>query len=410
MKSNFKAGLYKVGDAPILKEHRVAVIVFSDYSNDPRPRRAAEALSDKGIKVEVMSVKQNAIQPSRLTLNGVNVFQLPIRFGRGGKLSYLFQYLGFFGACFFLLTARSFTRRYSLVHIHNMPDILIFSALIPKLLGAKIILDLHDPMPELMQTIFEIPENHWEVRWLSYLEKVSIKFADAVITVNETCKEIFSKRSGRPDKIRVIMNSPDEKLFPLESPIQREVNKCPFVVMYHGSLVERNGLGLAVEALSLVKMKSPAVELHIYGARTPFLEVILWEIERGGCSSWIHYKGPKKIEEIVEAIDDCDLGIIPNLRNRFTEINTPTRIFEFLIRGKTVIAPSSQGILEYFNKDQLLMFKIGDAQDLANRIEFAIKNPKQIFEITQRGQAVCATHLWSQEKLEWISLVDELLG
>lgn len=36
-----------------------------------------------------------------------------------------------------------------------MPDLLVLAAIVPKLLGARIILDLHDPMPELMMTIFD---------------------------------------------------------------------------------------------------------------------------------------------------------------------------------------------------------------------------------------------------------------
>jgi hypothetical protein len=37
-----------------------------------------------------------------------------------------------------------------------MPDVLVFSSLVPKLLGAKVVLDLHDPMPELMEAIFNL--------------------------------------------------------------------------------------------------------------------------------------------------------------------------------------------------------------------------------------------------------------
>jgi len=392
-----------------LEGRRVAVVLFSDYPNDPRPRRAAEALRERGMRVEVICVKQDRDAPARLSLNGVDILRLPLRLGRGGKLTYGLQYLGFLAASFLCLAARCITRRYALVHVHNMPDILVFSALIPKLLGAKVILDLHDPMPELMQTIYGIHEESFGVRLLKFLEKASIGFADVAITVNHTCKKIFSKRSCRPEKIGVIMNSPDEKLFARRPPAPHPRQGRPFAVMYHGSLVERNGLGLAIEAIARLKRDSIDVELLIYGNRTPFLEGILREAAGRGLTDCIHYMGPKKIEEIAEAIDESDLGIIPNSRNLFTEINTPTRIFEFLARGKAVIAPSSPGVVEYFSEDQLLMFKLGDAEDLADRIEFAMKNPGLVLEMTLRGQTVCAAHLWSKERLRFTSLVLELL-
>src|SRR5439155_24815829 len=54
--------------------------------------------------------------------------------------------------------------------------------------------------------------------------------------------------------------------------------------------------------------------------------------------------------------NDCDVGIIPNRRSIFTEINFPTRIFEYLARGKPVIAPLTTGIGDYFSKDELVVF------------------------------------------------------
>src|SRR5262249_57865465 len=116
----------------------------------------------------------------------------------------------------FYLGCRSLRRLYNIVHVHNMPDALVFSAIVPKLLGAKIILDLHDPMPELMQTIFELPEESFSVVMLKQLEKWSIRFADLVLTVNVACKKIYSSRSCHPDKIKVVLNSPDDNVFRLQ--------------------------------------------------------------------------------------------------------------------------------------------------------------------------------------------------
>ena len=131
----------------------------------------------------------------------------------------------------------------------------------PQILGAKVILDLHDPMPELMMTIFGLREQSFSVRVLKLLEKLSLGFADAVLTVNQACKNIFSARSCPSTKVTVIMNSPDAKIFRDRSAgpevsVTREVSK-PFVIMYHGSLVERHGLDLAVTALGKIKESIP---------------------------------------------------------------------------------------------------------------------------------------------------------
>ena len=38
-------------------------------------------------------------------------------------------------------------------------------------------------------------------------------------------------------------------------------------------------------------------------------------------------------------IEQCDVGLIPNRQSVFTELNTPTRIFEYLAIGKPEAAP-----------------------------------------------------------------------
>ena len=124
----------------------------------------------------------------------------------------------------------------------------------------------------------------------------------------------------------------------------------PFIVMYHGTLVERNGLDVAVAAFEHIRAKLPTAQLHIYGKATPFLErTMQLTRERGLQQSVLHF-GEKPLEQIVEAIDACNVGVIPNRHNAFTDINMPTRIFEYLARGKPVIAPRTAGIQDYFDK------------------------------------------------------------
>src|ERR1019366_9968515 len=89
-----------------------------------------------------------------------------------------------------------------------------------------------------------------------------------------------------------------------------------------------------------------------------------------GLESCIRYLGPKCLEELVQEIESCDVGIIPNQRNPFTDINTPTRIFEYLALGKPVVAPRTPGIQDYFDPESLLFFEAGNAQDFAEKIEY----------------------------------------
>ena len=274
-----------------------------------------------------------------------------------------------------------------------MPDVLVFSAIVPKLLGAKVILDLHDPMPELMQTIFKLPEESFSVVMLKRLEKWSIRFADLVLTVNLACKKIYSSRSCEPAKIKVVINSPDDDVFRLQradacrgAMAKNGNGSNPFVILYHGSLVHRNGFDLAMESLEKVRKTIPSVRLRVCGERTAFFEEVMKSARQRGLDRNIDYLGVCNLNEIVEAIEDCDLGIIPNHRNIFTEINTPTRIFEYLALAKPVIAPKAKGIQDYFGDNDLIFFELGNADDLARKIEFAYSHPVEVADTVKRGQ------------------------
>ena len=179
--------------------------------------------------------------------------------------------------------------------------------------------------------------------------------------------------------------------------------------MYHGTIVERNGLDLAVDAFARVIASIPNAQLRIYGSRNAYLEGVLDKAKKLGLEHAVEYLGPKPLEQIVEGIEECDVGIIPNKRNIFTELNTPTRIFEYLALGKPVVAPRAPGISDYFDDESIFFFELGNAEDLAKRIEDVFGHPDKALEITRRGQQVHQTHTWQEERLILIDVVAKVL-
>jgi glycosyltransferase involved in cell wall biosynthesis len=404
----------EVHSLPSLSGKRVAAVVYSHYPGDPRPRRAAEALHRQGASVELICLQETDDEPRHEVVHGVAITRVPLKRRRAGKISYIVQYGMFILLTGMILARRTLRHRFDLVHVHNMPDVLVFSSIIPKLFGAKVILDLHDPMPELMMTIFGLQENSLAVRLLKLLERWSLRFADSVLTVNETCQRIFSRRSCTAEKITVVMNSPDEDIFCFRkaaSPVSTDPDESkPFVLMYHGSIVERHGLDLAIQALSKIRRSIPHAELRIFGQATPFLEHALELARTTGVSDAVQYLGPKNLTEIAAAIRDCDVGLIPNRKSIFTELNTPTRIFEYLSQGRPTIAPRAPGILDYFGPQELVLFELGNDDDLAAKVEYVYKCRTETVKLVERGQEVYLTHKWSTERVRFVRLVSNLLN
>ncbi len=403
-----------------LRGKRVAVIVFSYFPSDPRVFRAARALAGAGAEVDLFCLRKSneagLMEPASERVSGVNVTRASTKKSRAGKLVYVKQYLAFTGLAFVWLTRRSLKRRYALVHVHNMPDFLVFSAVGAKLLGSRIVLDLHDPMPEVFIAKYELKPGHWLLRLLRIIEKLSIRFADLVLTPNLAFRKLFASRSGPEEKIRIIMNSPLEEVFPLRAPEKLPSRKqgARFVLMYHGTLVERHGLHTAISALAELEDSLPGLVFYIYGAETPYLtETVLPLIEELDLRDRVRYVGERSQEVIARAIAECDLGIVPNLRTVFTEINLPTRIFEYLALGKPVIVPQTPGIGDYFDSDNMLFFQWGnegeEERDLAAKIRWVFEHPAEVRSLVEKGQEVYRGHVWQMQQEALLKAVSGLL-
>jgi glycosyltransferase involved in cell wall biosynthesis len=81
-----------------------------------------------------------------------------------------------------------------------------------------------------------------------------------------------------------------------------------------------------------------------------------------------------------------------------------------LSQAKPVIAPRTPGILDYFGPEDLVLFELGNADDLAAKIEYVFGHPQEMIEIVERGQKAYSTHKWSTERLRFLRLADGLLN
>lgn len=397
---------------PTFVGKRAAVLLYSYYASDPRPRRAAEALKRAGMEVDVLCLRRPTSKAWGDCLNGVNVFRVPLRRRRSSKLTYIIQYFAFLLVSFFILSVWRLRRRYHLVHVHNMPDALVFGALPPRLFGAKVILDLHDPMPELFSSIYDLAATH-PLSWvLKKLEKSSIAFADLVLTPNQAFKEVFTSRGCPAEKLQIIMNTPQEEIFnPFisASPSKEARKGQPFILMYHGLLVERHGLDLAIRAIAQLRARIPPIEFHVYGEPTAYFNSVMRLVRELELEPVVRYHGFKPLEEIAQAISIADVGLIPNRLNAFTRINLPTRVFEYLAMGKPVIVPKTKGICDYFHDQQIIYFEPGNIEDLADKIEWAYSHPTETRELVQNALQVYRRHRWESEEQRFLSHVEDLL-
>src|SRR5579883_2915763 len=179
----------------------VGTITFDWYPFDPRVRRLAEAAADAGDAVDVICIRQPGEKRFEI-YNGVRIYRMPM--GRGFGRSLPMTILAW---CWFMVLAGAVVswlhlkRSYQVIHVHNMPDFLVFATLFPRLFGAKIILDVQDVSPELMAAKAGGRKRKLVLRLATWQERISTRYAHHVVTVagrlrNCCCNGAFPRRSS----------------------------------------------------------------------------------------------------------------------------------------------------------------------------------------------------------------------
>lgn len=388
------------------------MVVFSDYPGDVRVRREAEALVEDGMQVDLICLRRSG-EKAYEKVNGMTVFRVNLEQKRAGTLRYLIEYTVFLAAGSGLLYLLYASERYHVIHVHNMPDFLVFCSIIPRLAGAKVILDLHDPMPEVFISKYNKNISSLMIKLLMYIEKLSLSYANHIITPNISFRNLFISRGCPPEKIDIVMNSPQESVFNSNNAniswLQRN-REQGFTLMYHGLIVERHGLDIAIEAVSLIKEKIKGLKFHIYGnGEVSYLNQIQAQVRELGLEGLVEFCGTVSLKEIANALLNVDCGVIPNRMDPFTNLNFPTRIFECLSLGKPVIVPKTQGIMDYFDVSSILFFEPGVPESLAEAILEVYRNPEEVEQTISRAIKVYQKHRWELQRLQLIHLIRSLI-
>ena len=170
----------------------ICLVVQNVYNIDPRVRRKAEALAAAGYSVDVLALCPQKGARS-YSVNGVNVRTLSLGKKRGSLGRYFFEYLAFFLWVAFRVPYQMMARHYVVIDVNSLPDFLIFAPIVARWMGAKLVLDLHEITPEFFMSKYGIPENSLTIRFLAWLERISVKFADRVMTINEPIEELLAR-------------------------------------------------------------------------------------------------------------------------------------------------------------------------------------------------------------------------
>jgi glycosyltransferase involved in cell wall biosynthesis len=369
---------------------RVCIIRQRDYYELP-VRREAESLRDAGFAVDVICLQQEG-HPNVEEDNGVRLYRLPLNRKKGNILRYIIDYFSFFVLAGIKVTQLHLKQPYKVIQVNTMPDFLIFTTLMPRLLGAKVIVFMKEPTPELGATLYKSP---LMPKILRVVEQLALKYAHMAFTVTQELKEVYVSRGANPDKIHVVLNGPDVRHLGVTNGASASVTPDPayFTLICHGAIEERYGQDTILKAVKIARGCIPNLRLRLMGAGSYVgeVETLIRELQLEDC---VEYLGWVSMSELTEELRRANVGLVAQKSSPYSNLVHTNKMYEYIIFGKPAIITRLKSIQNYFDDTSMYYFEPDNAQSLAEAILDLYQHPA-------KGQTLVANAKKRYELYNW---------
>ena len=381
------------------------MIAYTEYSKDGRVRLEAESLVKWGYEVTFLA-GQEEDKPRTYMSEGVTVKEVGVRiYGDKNVMSYLYSYLNFMTRAFFACTQLFFRSGIRVIHVHNMPNMLVFTAIIPRLFGCKVVLDVHDTVPETYIAKFSKPSRL--MRHILHLEEsMSFALAHKLVCVNDVQYDTLIQRGIPPDKITTIVTMP-KYLNANSSTDHNGSQSRAFRIVNHGTVSKRLGIDLIVKASAKLAQEIPNFEFHLYGQGDD-LRNVLNLIKTLGVTNAVHFHGVIPWTSIPKELENMDVGILGNRRNVATELMLPLKLIDYVSLGLPAVVPRLKTIEYYFSEDMVTFYEPEDVDSMVQAVLSLYKDRQGMERQAQNAKSFLDRCSWENNQKGLKSLYDDL--
>jgi glycosyltransferase involved in cell wall biosynthesis len=345
------------------------------YPMYSRLQQQARALSEAGMDVDVLCL-QTDNQPRTEYLGRITVHRVCSERNRDGFLKYLWFTSCFMSASFVRLVRLLIKHSPDVLVVHTLPEYMVLTGVLHKLLGKVIILDVVDLSVEMFESKWGQGKLSRLKPFVKFSEKAACGFSDHLVTASPGFKERLIQRGVKPGNITVMMNAADTNVFTFDEHRQFDTITKGAKIFYHGTVATRFGLAEAIEAIHLVQDRIPGTTLQIYGRHyseyRSKLEALISELQ---LEDLVTLGGLQSHEKIRELIRSSDIGIVPYRSDDFMNIALSTKMFEYAASGIPIVASRLRSAESVFNDDCVSFAKPADPRDLADKIVELCLNP-----------------------------------
>ena len=292
-----------------------------------------------------------------------------------------------------------------IIHIHE-PELFSLASNIKKIFGAKIIYDVHEDYTSMIYTFSKWNSciKYLKAKYWIFRERLFLSQVDEIIIASPTIMNSDFKSQGF--KPILLENFPLHKYVKKIDFSSKQKNS----LIYHGNFGPERGISELIKAMPIIIKKIPDISLSLYGVfRTKNYESDLNRlIDRLKLRKHVYLIGHLPHNDIWGHLEKHKVGVIPFNDNPLTQINTPTKLFEFMAAGCQLVIPKLTPIMEYDIKGAKY-FNSGDINGLANAIlEAVIDIDEQNIQYNQNN--IISKYNWDENQYKLIDLYKRVLS
>lgn len=386
-------------------------LAFTVFPADTRVKREALAAAADNRRVAVVALR-GADQLAEEDVGPLRVVRLRGRKTRRGPFAYLAQYASFVWRCRRLLSRDARFQRVRVVHVHTLPDFLVWAATPACRRGARVILDLHEIFPEFTASKYPGLLGRLATGIARRLERDARRRADVTITVNRPIEALLATRPiGRDERVVLVHNSADPDDFgSLRHPISGDgYRPGRLELVYHGTLTPLYGVDVAIRGVALAASHGAPVHLTILGDG-PERHTLARLASDLSADLVVTFEAPIPQRALRERLSRADAGIVPTRLDGMTRFSLSNKLLEYVHLGLPLLAARLPSYESYLAEDAAWYWSPGDPPDLARAIrDLATASVDERRRRATRAQDNLATIEWPHERARLIEVYRDLL-
>ena len=320
---------------------RVLIIVQNlPVPFDRRVWLEATSLTKAGYSVSVICPKAKGFVKSYERLEGVDIYRYGLPIDAKGALGFVME----FAWCFlrtFMKSVRVATvgRGFDVIHACNPPETFWLLGWFWRLFGKRFLFDHHDLSPEMYAAKFG-RETGPMYRGLLFLERMTFRTADVVITTNESHKRIAQQRGGlAAEDVYIVRSGPDLDRFRVYEPDPAWKRGKAHLLVYLGEMCKQDGVDHLVRVVALLRDELGHDDVHAVfvggGPEQPLIKAYADEV---GVGDLCTFTGRVSDEDLCRILSSADVAVDPDPKSDWSDKSTMNKIMEYMFFGLPIVA------------------------------------------------------------------------